>query len=67
MREQYAKQNTEKKSLWARYHEVKNSDRDIENAWANVKTLLNIGEDAAGASQEKEPVKKGSKGNTLDL
>ena len=67
LRERYAIHNAEKKSLWARYHEIKNSDRDIENAWANVKVLLNIGDDAVEASKEKEPVRKGSKGNKLDL
>ena len=67
LREQYAIQNADKKSLWAKYHEIKNSDRDVENAWANVKTLLNIGDAAAEASKEKEPVLKGSKGITPDL
>jgi prefoldin subunit 5 len=42
LREQYATHNTEKKSLWAKYHDVRNSDKEIDNAWANVKTLLNL-------------------------
>ena len=42
LREQYAKLNTDKKALWAKYHETKNTGKDIDNAWLNVKTLLNI-------------------------
>lgn len=46
LRGQYAKENTNKKSLWAKYHEVRNADKEIENAWGNVKTILNLPEDA---------------------
>ena len=46
LREQYAVRNNEKKTLWAKYHEVKNADKEIDNAWANVRTLLNIKDDA---------------------
>jgi len=42
LREQYAVHNSNKKSLWAKYHEIKNTDKEIENAWANVKTLLKL-------------------------
>ena len=42
LREQYAKHNADKKSLWGKYHDIRNSDKEIENAWANVKTLLNL-------------------------
>ena len=45
MREQYAVNNTEKKILWANYHDLKNSDKEIDNAWANVKALLNLQDD----------------------
>ena len=46
LREQYAVHNTEKKVLWAKYHDVRNADKEIDNAWANVRTLLNINGDA---------------------
>ena len=46
LRELYAKENTNKKSLWAKYHEIRNADKEIDNAWANVKTILNLPEDA---------------------
>ena len=42
LREQYATHNVEKKSLWAKYHDIRNSDKDIDNAWQNVRTLLNL-------------------------
>jgi ribosomal protein L29 len=46
LREEYAKENAAKKSQWAKYHEIRNADKKIENAWANVKTILNLPEDA---------------------
>ena len=42
LREQYATHNADKKSLWAKYHEIRNADKEIDNAWGNVKTLLNL-------------------------
>ena len=42
LREQYAKHDATKKSLWAKYHEVKNADKEIVNAWTNVKAILNL-------------------------
>jgi len=39
-------ENANKKSLWAKYHEIRNADKEIDNAWANVRTLLNIDDDA---------------------
>ena len=56
LREEYAIRNTEKKILWAKYHEVKNADKEIENAWANVRTLLNITSKATiEPSEQKSP------------
>jgi hypothetical protein len=45
LREDYAKNNANKKSLWAKYHEIRNADKEIDNAWQNVKTILNLPED----------------------
>jgi len=42
LRELYAQQNAEKKSLWAKYHDIRNSDKELDNAWQNVCTLLNL-------------------------
>ena len=47
LREQYANILSDKKSLWAKYHEVRNSDKEVDNAWLNVKTLLNLKDDEA--------------------
>ena len=58
LREQYAIHNTEKKSLWAKYHELRNSDKEIDNAWANVKTLLNLKDEIAIAQPEEKPQQK---------
>jgi len=56
LREQYATHNADKKSLWAKYHEVRNSDKEIDNAWQNVRTLLNLKEDnTIQVSEEKAP------------
>ena len=58
LREQYAVHNTEKKNLWAKYHEVRNADKEIDNAWANVRTLLNIKDDAQiEQPEQKSPTK----------
>jgi len=38
----YAETLAEKKKLWARYHAMKNEIGEAKNAWANVKTLLNV-------------------------
>jgi len=32
LREQCAQQQADKKSLWAKYHDIKNSDKEIDNA-----------------------------------
>jgi len=45
LKEQYASHSANKKSLWAKYHEVRNADKEIDNAWQNVKTLLNLKDD----------------------
>ena len=45
LREQYAKHNATKKSLWAQYHEIRNTDKEVDNAWANVKAILNLPEE----------------------
>jgi len=39
---QYAETSAEKNKLWARYHTIVKSNSDATNAWANVKTLLNV-------------------------
>ena len=39
---QYAKTLADKNKLWARYHLAKNHNKDAINAWANIKTLLNV-------------------------
>ena len=58
LREQYAIYNTDKKSLWAKYHELRNSDKEIDNAWANVKTLLNLKDEIAVEQLEEKPKQK---------
>ena len=58
LREEYAVRNTEKKVLWAKYHEIKNADKEIENAWANVKTLLNINNDTTIERSEQKMTDK---------
>ena len=63
LREQYAVCNNEKKTLWAKYHEVKNADKEIDNAWANVRTLLNIKE----ATPIEQPEQKSPKRNAPSL
>ena len=55
LREQYATHNAEKKSLWAKYHDIRNSDKDIDNAWQNVRTLLNLKETTAISAPEIAP------------
>jgi len=52
LREQYARLNADKKSLWAKYHDIKNSDKEIDNAWANVRTLLNLKDDAKDLKED---------------
>jgi len=42
LRQQYATLNAKKNSLWAKYHDTRNADSGITNAWANVKTILNV-------------------------
>ena len=64
LREQYATENANKKSLWAKYHEVRNADKEIDNAWQNVKTLLNLKDDV---ELEKGFEKKRSDKNAPDL
>jgi Zn-dependent oligopeptidase len=58
LREEYAKLNTDKKILWAKYHETKNGNKEIDNAWANVRTLLNIKDDAMTLRPEEATPKK---------
>ena len=56
LREEYAILDVEKKVLWAKYHEVKNAEKEVENAWANVRTLLNITNDTTiEPSEQKSP------------
>jgi septation ring formation regulator EzrA len=38
----YAEISADKKKLWARYHAMKSEMSVATNAWANVKTLLNV-------------------------
>ena len=59
LREQYATHNANKKSLWAKYHDVRNADKEIDNAWQNVKTLLNLKDDTdlEKGLEKKEPNK----------
>jgi hypothetical protein len=54
LREEYAKENAVKKSLWSKYHEIRNADKEIDNAWANVKTILNLPEEAPIAKKSPE-------------
>jgi len=42
LRQQYATLTAKKNSLWQKYHDTRNSDSGISNAWANVKTILNV-------------------------
>ena len=45
LQEQYAIHNTTKRKLWDKYHEINRSDREIGNAWGNVKAILNVQDD----------------------
>ena len=45
LKKQYAVQNTAKCKLWDKYHEINRSDREIGNAWGNVKAILNVQDD----------------------
>ena len=56
LRGEYAKENAHKKSLWGKYHEVRSGDREIDNAWQNVKSILNLPDYAPSA--EKAPKSK---------
>jgi len=58
LREQYAVNEANKKSLWASYHEIRNADREIDNAWANVKVLLNLKDEIEMEQPEQKPKKK---------
>ena len=40
LKQSYAKITADKKKLWAKYHDIKNGDSGISNAWENVKTIL---------------------------
>ena len=42
LQQQYATLTAKKNSLWEKYHDTRNSDSGITNAWANVKTILNV-------------------------
>jgi len=42
LKEKYATLNTEKKVLGSEYQELRHSEKDIDNAWQNVKAILNI-------------------------
>jgi len=44
-KKRYAEILADKKKLWARYHAMKNEIGAAANAWANVKTLLNVQEE----------------------
>ena len=54
LQEQYAKHTADKKSLWSQYHEIGNSGKEIDNAWQNVRTLLNLKDDATIEQSEKK-------------
>ena len=54
LQQQYAILTAKKKSLWAKYHDTRNSDSGITNAWANVKTILNVPDEI----QIETPIKK---------
>jgi len=64
LQEQYATHNANKKSLWAKYHEVRNADKEIDNAWQNVKVLLNLKDDT---DLDKDLEKKVSDKNAPNL
>ena len=63
LREQYAKYTADKKSLWSQYHEIRNSGNEIDNAWQNVRTLLNLKDDVT----VEQPEKKAPTRNTTSL
>jgi len=54
LKQDYAKHDTTKKSLWTKYHEIRNADREIANAWGNVKAILNLDDDAEFMSRQLE-------------
>ena len=58
LREQYATLNTEKKIMWTKYHEIKNADKEIENAWANTKAILNVQDEIQIEPQKQKPPKR---------
>ena len=39
-KQSYAQITADKKKLWAKYHDIRNGDSGISNAWENVKTIL---------------------------
>jgi len=69
LREQYATLNTDKKEYEYGYKELKNNSKETENAWQNVKAILNYKvENVADVSTKeiksitKEPTKEPIKG-----
>ena len=42
LRGEYAKHESKKKILWGKYHQVRTMDKDADNAWKNVKAILNL-------------------------
>ena len=58
--QKYTETLAEKKKLWARYHTIKKELTSASNAWANVKTLLNVPDEIERAPTISPPVKKRS-------
>ena len=54
LKQDYAKHDAAKKSLWAKYHEIRNGDKEIENAWGNVRAILNLDNDTEFVSRQFE-------------
>ena len=54
LKQDYAKHDAAKKSLWAKYHEIRNGDKEISNAWGNVRAILNLDNDKEFAPQKFE-------------
>ena len=68
LREQYAKHNADKKSLWSQYHELRNSDKEIDNAWANIKAILNLKDEPEIVAVEiSKPDVEAPKNKTLEI
>ena len=40
LKQSYAQITADKKKLWAKYHDIRNGDSGISNAWENVKAIM---------------------------